>query len=52
MCIYIILIVFYLFTELVGYSVDLKINYGVYKLVRTPRVIKKIVTTQLKKVCL
>ena len=30
-----------MFVELVGYSVNPKINYGVYKLTRTRRVTKK-----------
>jgi len=38
---HIILVVFYLFTRLAGYSMDLEINRVAYKLIQTPRVIKK-----------
>jgi len=40
-CILVIPAIFYLFTELAGYSVNPKISHSARKLTRTPRVIKK-----------
>jgi len=41
--------VFYIFTELIGYSMNLKINYDTRKLARTSRIIKKKTKTKKKK---
>jgi hypothetical protein len=37
----VVAVVFYLFNELLGYLMNLKINYDTYKLIQTLEVIKK-----------